>query len=413
MELTEPLDASPEVAALRLEACRSLLLVGGWRVGLSADAVEAIFAEGLELAESASDVDAAIALHLGYATVLGFGGDLRGYHSIARKAAALIDDSVGRGSVAIALVMQEYSARCLGPLREALDFADQVVELSAGDPVLGVATAGFSAWGTMLQGGAESCALLGRLDEARSRIAESFDVIRAHDMREPLVWALYVSIRIADCSGETAPTPQADEARRRALEAVRIADASGNHFLRVFAHRALGVAQLIHADWQDAAMSFGEALAVARKHTGLEREGELLAELSRAQLGQGNAGLARATAEEAIAWSQRQGALHFECQGQLALARALLADPGRSAAGSIEACLDHALELVRKSDASVFEPQILEERARLAALCGDGGDGGESGESGAASEGLRRAHAAYAEIGATGHSERLARELGL
>jgi hypothetical protein len=59
--------------------------------------------------------------------------------------------------------------------------------------------------------------------------------------------------------------------------------------------------------------------------------------------------------------------------------------------------------LVRDSDAGVFEPQILEERARLAALCGDGE---------AASEGLRRAHAAYAETGATGHTERLAREVG-
>jgi hypothetical protein len=223
-------------------------------------------------------------------------------------------------------------------------------------------------------------------------------------MREPLVWTLWVAIRIADCSGDTAPASQAGEARRHALEAVRIADASGNHFLRVFAYRALGVAQLLHAEWQDAATSLGEALAVARKHTGRNLEGELLAELSRAQLGHGNSGLARATAEEAITWSQRQGAFHFECQGQLALARTLRADPGRSAARSIEACLERALELVRKSDAAVFEPQIVEERARLATLCGDAG---------AASEGLQRAHAAYAEIGATGHTERLARELGL
>ena len=49
-------------------------------------------------------------------------------------------------------------------------------------------------------------------------------------------------------------------------------------------------------------------------------------------------------------------------------------------------------------------PRSLEERARLAALCGGGK---------AASEGLQRAHAAYTEIGATGHAERLARELGL
>ncbi len=402
LALTEALGASPEVDALRLEACRSLLMVGGWRVGLSADAVEALFAEGRELAESAGDIDAAIALHLGYATILGFRGDIRGYHSIARKAAALVDDSVGPGSTAIALVMMEYSSRCLGPLREALDFAEQAVELSAGDPVLGVETAGFSVLGTMLQGGAESLALLGRLDEARARIAESFDVIRAHDMREPLVWALWVSTRIADCSGDAAPAPQAGEARRHALEAVRLAEASGNHFLRVFAYRSMGVAQLIHGEWRDAATSIGEALAIARQHTGLEREGEFLAELSRAQLGFGDTELARTTAEEAIACSQRQGSAYFECEGQLALARTLRADPGHSAARSIEACLDRALELVRESDARVFEPQILEERARLAALCGDAG---------AASKGLQQAHTVYKEIGATGHTERLAREL--
>ena len=47
---------------------------------------------------------------------------------------------------------------------------------------------------------------------------------------------------------------------------------------------------------------------------------------------------------------------------------------------------------------------MIEERARLAALRGDDG---------ATSEDLRRAHALYTEIGATGHTERLARELGL
>ena len=165
----------------------------------------------------------------------------------------------------------------------------------------------------------------------------------------------------------------------------------------------MGVAQLIHADWRDAEMSIGEALSVARKHTGLEREGELLAELSRAQLGEGHAELARATAEEAIACSQRQGSLFYECQGRLALARALRTEPGEGAARSIEADLERALELVGDSDAGVFGPQIVEEQARLAALSGDGET---------ASEGLRQAHAAYAEIGATGHAERLARELG-
>ncbi|NIR59645.1 MAG: hypothetical protein GWO02_09040 [Gammaproteobacteria bacterium] len=366
--------------------------------------MESVFAEGRELAERVGDVDGEIALHLGYATVLGFGGDIRGYHSIAREAAALVDDTVSRGAAAVALVMMEYSSRCLGPLRDASKFAEQALELSAGDPLMGVETAGFSVWSTMLQGSAESYSLRGRLDDARSRIAEAFEVVRSHDMPEPLVWSLFVSTRIADFSGDAAPAPRAAEARHNALEAVRIAEASGNHFLRVFGHRALATAHAIHGDWHGASTSVAEALAIARQHTGLEREGELLAELSRAQLGEGETELARATAEEAIACSRRQGSLFFECEGQLALARALRASPGQSAARAIEACLDRALELVRDSDAHVFEPQILEECARLAALCGDGA---------AASEGLGRARAAYSKIGATGHSARLAKELAL
>ena len=60
------------------------------------------------------------------------------------------------------------------------------------------------------------------------------------------------------------------------------------------------------------------------------------------------------------------------------------------------------LELVAETGGRSIEPQVIEERARLAALRGDDG---------ATSEDLRRAHALYVEIGATGHAERLAREL--
>ena len=88
--------------------------------------------------------------------------------------------------------------------------------------------------------------------------------------------------------------------------------------------------------------------------------------------------------------------------GQLERARALRAGPGLGAAREIEACLARALTLVEETGGRAIEPQIIEERARLAALRGDDG---------AAAEDLRRAHALYAEIGATGHAERLAKEL--
>jgi hypothetical protein len=88
--------------------------------------------------------------------------------------------------------------------------------------------------------------------------------------------------------------------------------------------------------------------------------------------------------------------------GELEWARALRAELGARASREIEACLGHALALVTETGGRAIEPQVIEERARLAALRGDDG---------ATLEDLRRAHALYVEIGATCHAQRLAREL--
>ena len=221
-------------------------------------------------------------------------------------------------------------------------------------------------------------------------------------MRDPLVWGLAVSSEIADWSGDTGLG--ADEVRRNALEAVRIAEQSGGHFMRVWAYRGLGMAHLLHGEWPEAAEVLEEALAMAREQrNGLEREANILAHLSRAYLGQCDALRARTTATQSIACAERQGALFFECAGQLALARALRADPGATAAKDFDACVIRALELVGETGGRALEPQIVEERARLAQLCGD-----RAG----ASEALQRARILYVEIGATGHAARLAKELG-
>jgi hypothetical protein len=71
LALTAGLGASQERNQLRFDACMSVLGLG-WRVGLSADEAEAIFAEGRELAAVAGSVDKAIALRAGYGATLGF-----------------------------------------------------------------------------------------------------------------------------------------------------------------------------------------------------------------------------------------------------------------------------------------------------------------------------------------------------
>jgi adenylate cyclase len=403
LALTDALEASGERDELRLEACGNVLGVGGWRVGLSRAEMEALLADGIALAASFGDVGRAIAIHIGYANTLGFSGDIRGYRDAARKAAALVDDSVSRGAAATALVGMDYSSRCLGRFADALEFAEEIALLTEGDPSVGIETLGFSAWGQSAHARAESCASLGRLDEARTLVREALEITRSHDMRDPLCWALNTSVMITDWSGFTGPGRDADEARRRALEALEISDQSGSHFMRVWAYRGLGIAHLLHGDGSEAAEALEEALAIARtEQNGLEREADLLAHLARAYLNQGDAARARTAAEQSVVCAQRQGARFFECMGELERARALLAEPGASASREIEACLDHALALIAETGGRAIEPQVIEERARLAALRGDAR---------ATSEDLRRAHARYVEIGATGHAQRLAREL--
>lgn len=73
--LSEELEDSAERRALRLDASSRVLSQGGWRVGLSAEESQSVFAEGCELARRSGDVDRAIALRVGYGATLGFSGD--------------------------------------------------------------------------------------------------------------------------------------------------------------------------------------------------------------------------------------------------------------------------------------------------------------------------------------------------
>ncbi len=404
LALTDGRDASDERDELRFDACRSLLAQGGWRLGLSSEEVEQLFAEGRELAARSGDVDQAIAMSLGYAIMLGVGGDVRRYHEISRAAVDLIGASASPGTAAIALVGMSYSSLCLGRIRDALEFAERLTSLVGGDASAGIETAGFSGLDWSIQIRAWYRASLGCLDDARTLVREAIRLARSRDPGDVLTWSLGVTVEIAAYSGDGEASPRAQEARRYALEAVDIAERIGSPFVRSGAYRRLGLAHVLHHDWHSATEALEAALALARQHhTGLETEALILAQLSRAYVGAKDIVRARALAEQSIERARAQGALFFEVDGQLALAQALRAEQGAGAGDAIERCLDRALELVRQTEGQVLEPQIIEERARLAALRAD--------DTMAAAE-LRRAHDLYVEIGAEGHAERLAEEIG-
>ncbi len=87
---------------------------------------------------------------------------------------------------------------------------------------------------------------------------------------------------------------------------------------------------------------------------------------------------------------------------KLSLAFALLEAEGAAAKDEVQLLLDESAALIEEHGILLFAPTLHERRAQLAALLGDAA--GRERE-------LREAHRLYTEMGATGHAERVAREL--
>jgi hypothetical protein len=105
----------------------------------------------------------------------------------------------------------------------------------------------------------------------------------------------------------------------------------------------------------------------------------------------------------AEALARNQGTPVYLCAANLVRARALVARDGTRAADEVEAILAEAEQLVAETGAMIYLPEVHLVRGELACLVRD--------EVGRQRE-LREAHRLFTEMGATGHAERVARELG-
>ena len=144
------------------------------------------------------------------------------------------------------------------------------------------------------------------------------------------------------------------------------------------------------------------ALRDRRIHVSLEAE--LLQLLAEAHLGLGQHARARVECGEAIAAALRSGTPLYECDAQLVLARIQLREGASQpeATRGIGAALERAAELIDQTGGESRRPRLEELRAELAHTLGDAASRERH---------LREAHRLYTEMGATGHAERLAREL--
>jgi tetratricopeptide (TPR) repeat protein len=238
--------------------------------------------------------------------------------------------------------------------------------------------------------------LLGHLADGAQLLERAIALAQVRREPELLISAHANSVVWCGFAGDAA------RALQHARRAVELAEAATGKITGLASAVALGGAHLLNEQWPDAAATLEQALAEMRaRQAALHIEAYVLAHLARAVAALGNFGRARALAGEAVSTAQRQGT-YLEVYALLARAHVRRLSDGARAAAAIEADLQQATAVVERTDARAFAPLIHIERAELARLLSDEVTWERE---------LREAYRLFTEMGATGHAERISRQL--
>jgi tetratricopeptide (TPR) repeat protein len=200
-------------------------------------------------------------------------------------------------------------------------------------------------------------------------------------------------------SGETATTLAS------ARQSVEIAGRIGVPVFLSVALSSLGAALRLEQRYQEALEAYQKALDLIRtKRVALMVEPYVVSGQAEAYSALGEHGKALAQARWALEEAVSGGNRLAEDIARLTLARVLLATGDPRLHDEVEKTVEHAEAFCEETGMRVHVPPLLEVRAALAERRGDEQE---------ARRKLHEAHRLYTEMGATGHAERLAKELGL
>jgi tetratricopeptide (TPR) repeat protein len=359
----------PQTTALGAKACFEALV--GWTEGLPEKEGSEVFEEGREA------------------------GAIEDWIDLNRDAVRLAHEA-GDASVESYVEMGAAMAfNMAGQPRDALTVCDEALAKGRDDPHLVSHLTGRSPYLYLLIQRATALRLMGRHRESEGDLERAIALSREHGQLDTLAQALFERVLRAGAVGERGTAfVDAEELRQ-------IAERTGSDFAAMQARWTLFMAQLQSGNPERAALALEEEAPQTPRVSGFMAFIGLF-EMANLRLATGEPGEARTLAEQATAGLRRMGFRTFECTAQRTLAEALRRSDGATASGAIRSALARAREIVEETGARGLLPSILEEEARLAQLEGD---------EIAFEHHLREAHRLYTEMGATGHAERLAREL--
>jgi class 3 adenylate cyclase len=392
-ELVRGLPESGETEALAL-ASRIGKVRGAIWLGGSAEELATAFNEGRALAERIGDLPALATLLASFGTTLGLAGSAEAIGEAIRHLdeSVRVADRTNDPGLRAALRTITFVHMATGRLDEALQRTDEGLALAREDPDVGEAVFGFRPFVMLTFNKGYLQAAQGTLREGLEAVERGVELARRYD-EKPLLpiahgWASIISLLLGDGERAMAHTGRAAE----------VADQLGTRQSVLLSRAAMGRTHLFREEW-DSAVNALEGLFDLGSLVFVAGGESLLAE---AYLGRGDSSAARAAAEEAVTVTRSRGIRFYEIGAQLTRARILTRLEGRAAREEIEASLSRAESLVRETGGHRYDPLVHETRAELGHVLGD--------EAGRERE-LREAHRLYTEMGATGHAERVAREL--
>ncbi len=396
--LVAELPESAETVPLALQASRELLNAA-WRTGVPDAEADALFSDARALAQRTGEVRSLALLTGFYGSIKMSQGAVQSMVAHALEAVRLAEQT-GDSLLIGALQDMVITANAhLGRLAAAQEGYTRAVALLGDDPMAGIDFYGISPLLNLASAWFYALVLMGRFGEAERELTRAREIAKQHQQLDPLCYIEAETVFLARLGGNVARP--LDHAR----SAIELAEKVGNAFAGVFASWGLGMAHGLAGEWPASIAALESAVTLARdRRSFLIMEPTLLAYLAESYAGAGDAELARARAEEALALAQQRETLTQEIDAQLALARVRRHAEGLIARPPIETALERVLALVRETGARGFEPHVYLERAEMARL---------SGDEATRQHELREAHRIFTEIGATVRASEIAKELDL
>ena len=366
-ELDPELPESAEGDALRATS-RLMLIAVGWRLGADVDEARRLFEEGREVAEGIGDQATLALLHGGLGVALGTGGgDVPAWVRFADEGVRIAEEVGDPALIVNALVAAVYPRVLLGRHDEALEGADRILELTAGDPQLGagVIVANPRAMATSFR--ALPLMTLGHLAESRQALAEGAKLCRRWD-RESLGWTHGYHCLMTVYGAEPAGADTVTHAR----QAVEIAEALGDAFSRASSSGWLGVVQAEVGELDQAERCFERSLAlIAERRAGLENEPLVRQWRAEALAASGEHERAVSEVELALRLTEERGVKAYASGVRHSLAEMLIERRGPGDAERAATLLEEAEGIAREVGARLDLIKVARARARLCELRGD------------------------------------------